>query len=94
MFVLKREKLSRPLGFSTCYKSLAPAERKFPMPIEPEVGSWYIVIVCEKCKARVVLFRDLTNGQGSLNASYSVTCPYCHHKGDYEAKHYRHASNG
>lgn len=63
------------------------------MPIEPEVDSWYIIVTCAECKALVFLFRDLTNGKGSLNASYCVTCPSCHHHGEYEARHYRHSAS-
>ena len=61
------------------------------MPIEPEVGSWYIVVTCESCGSILYLFRDLTEGKGSLNAHYSVTCPRCHHKGEYDARHHQHS---
>jgi DNA-directed RNA polymerase subunit M/transcription elongation factor TFIIS len=61
------------------------------MPLEPAVGSWYIVVTCANCKSTLYLFRDLTNGTGSLSATYFVTCPECHHKGEYEARHYRHS---
>jgi predicted nucleic-acid-binding Zn-ribbon protein len=59
------------------------------MPIEPQVGTWYIVVTCAECKSTLYLFRDLTEGKGSLNASYTVTCPRCRHKGQYEAQHRR-----
>ncbi len=61
------------------------------MPIEPEDGSWYIVVTCERCNSILYLFRDLTEGKGSLNASYFVTCPRCLHKAEYEARHYKHS---
>jgi len=60
------------------------------MPIEPEVGSWYIVVTCEHCRSTLYLFRELTEGNGSLSATYAVTCPNCNQKGEYEARHYRH----
>jgi hypothetical protein len=62
------------------------------MPIESQVGSWYIVVTCEQCNSVLYLFRDLTEGKGSLSATYSVTCPHCYHRGEYEARHHRHAA--
>ncbi len=62
------------------------------MPIEPQDGSWYIIVTCEHCQSTLYLFRDLTDGKGSLNAIYSVTCPHCRQKGEYEARHYRHSN--
>jgi RNase P subunit RPR2 len=59
------------------------------MPIKPEVGAWYIVVTCEHCKALIILFRDLTEGKGSLSATYAVTCPHCQWKGEYEARHHQ-----
>ena len=79
--------------FSSCAKSHTyPTEGGFPMSIEPEIGSWYIVVTCHKCKATVFLFRDLTEGKGSLSATYLVRCPRCGHQGEYEGHHYRHAA--
>jgi len=52
------------------------------MPIEPEVGSWHIVVTCEHCRSILYLFRDLTEGEGSLNATYCVKCPRCLQKGN------------
>jgi len=63
------------------------------MPIEPQPGTWYIVVTCQKCDSTVFVFRDLTDGKGSINATYSVTCPRCQQKGDYEGRHYQHAHN-
>src|SRR5204862_3185474 len=77
VFVLKLEKLSRPLGFSRLRQFLHPSESCFTMPFEPEDGSWYIVITCAACKSTLFLFRDLTGGQGSLTGSYVVICPHC-----------------
>jgi RNase P subunit RPR2 len=61
------------------------------MAIEPEDGVWYIVVTCKHCSSLLYLFRDLTEGQGSLSATYSVTCPLCRQKGEYEARHHKHA---
>ena len=61
------------------------------MSIEPQPGAWYLVVICENCRANVFLFRDLTNGKGSLNATYFVTCPRCGHNGEYEGHHYLHS---
>jgi len=61
------------------------------MRAEPEDGSWYVVVTCENCKSLLYLFRDLTEGKGSLSATYSVTCPSCLHKGEYEARHHKHS---
>jgi DNA-directed RNA polymerase subunit M/transcription elongation factor TFIIS len=61
------------------------------MSIEPEIGSWYIVVTCHKCKATVFLFRDLTEGEAPLSATYVVTCPRCGHEGEYEGRHYRYS---
>jgi hypothetical protein len=33
------------------------------MRIEPQVGSWYIVVTCERCHSTLYLFRDLTAGR-------------------------------
>ena len=61
------------------------------MSIEPKVGSWYIVVTCEHCRSTLYLFRDLTEGKGSLSATYTVTCPGCQWKGEYEAQHLKYS---
>jgi hypothetical protein len=61
------------------------------MSIEPEDGVWYIVVTCEHCSSVLYLFRDLTEGKGSLTATYYVTCPRCLQKGEYEARHYKYS---
>lgn len=60
------------------------------MPLEPQNGTWYIVTTCEQCQSQIFLFRDLTNGNGSINATYYVRCPKCEHQGEYQARHYLH----
>jgi hypothetical protein len=58
---------------------------------QPQDNTWYVVATCEKCDSRIFLFRDLTEGAGSLNALYVVTCPSCFHQGRYECRHYRYS---
>jgi hypothetical protein len=53
-------------------------------------GNWYISIVCV-CNKRVILFRDLTNGTGTLQGLLGLTCPACDHWGSYPAEHYLHS---
>ena len=77
--------------FSSSVKSsISQAESGSPMAFEPEIGSWYIVVTCHHCTATLFLFRDLTEGKGSLSATYVVTCYHCGHQGEYEGRHYRH----
>jgi len=80
-----------PFGRQTrLSKSNAPPDGKqFPMSVKPKVGTWYIVVTCHKCKVTLFLFRDLTDGTGSLSATYLVTCPRCGHHGEYEGRHYQ-----
>jgi hypothetical protein len=63
------------------------------MSIEAKNGSWYIVVTCEHCQSTLYLFRDLTEGKGSLSATYAVTCPLCQQKGEYEARHHQYSPN-
>ena len=60
--------------------------------LQPQIGTWYIVVTCEKCQATIFLFRDLNEGKGALDANYIVRCPHCEHKGAYTAQHYFHAN--
>jgi predicted nucleic-acid-binding Zn-ribbon protein len=60
------------------------------VPTTPQAGTWYIVVTCAKCASTIFLFRDLTEGKGSLDARYIVTCPRCKHEGQYQARHYLH----
>ena len=63
----------------------------FSFPLIP--GHWYILITCEKCNTKHVLFPDLTQGKSTLIATYSWTCPMCGHRGDYDGaalQHYQH----
>jgi hypothetical protein len=57
---------------------------------DPQDGTWYIVVTPEKCQSTIFIFRDLTQGKGSLRGRYIVLCPRCSHKGCYDdARHYR-----
>ena len=49
-------------------------------------GQWYIMITCEKCKQKHVLFPDLSQGKSKLKASYQWTCRSCGHRGEYDAE--------
>ena len=41
------------------------------MLIEPQDGNWYVVVICEECESLIVVFRDLTEGKGSLKRTAS-----------------------
>jgi len=41
--------------------------------IEPQTGTWYIVVTCKSCDSVIFLFRIYSGGNGSLNATYRVT---------------------
>lgn len=64
------------------------------MSNEPYIGTWYVIVTCENCKSTVYLFQDLTNGKGSLDGTFLVTCPDCDYKGEYEGRHYQRLPNG
>jgi hypothetical protein len=51
-------------------------------------NEWYISIVCN-CGERLLLFQDLTRGNGSLAGSFFITCPSCGERGCYPAQHYK-----
>jgi hypothetical protein len=54
-------------------------------------GNWYITILCD-CGERLILFADLTEGKGSLQGSFKITCPACRTAGTHPAQRYRHES--
>ena len=49
-------------------------------------GEWYILFVCKSCKAKQVLFPDLSKGKAKINATYTVRCPQCDHEDSYESE--------
>ena len=56
-------------------------------PFAPE---WFISVFCESCAHRVLLFRDLSEGQSDLHQSrWLITCPYCFVEGAYLVEHYQ-----
>jgi hypothetical protein len=48
---------------------------------------WYLGVVCQQCKARILFARDLTEGQSEVPpaAKLVLTCaqPNCGHRADY-----------
>ncbi len=54
----------------------------------PHVGQWFLSVTCERCDRRVLLFPDLNNGRGSIQAFFNVTCPNCKIKQTLPAEHY------
>lgn len=56
-------------------------------------GEWFISVVCEHCRHRILLFPDLNKGKSELRQSrVQITCPQCDHDGAYVAEHYQHAA--
>jgi ribosomal protein S27E len=44
-------------------------------------GAWYLLFLCRGCQNKQILFRDLSEGKGSLlGATYTVVCQGCGHK--------------
>ena len=55
------------------------------MPLSDcEPFAWYFVITCENCGHKLPLFRDLSEGTSTINATYKVTCENCKQVGYYE----------
>jgi hypothetical protein len=55
-----------------------------------EFGRWHVLVTCEKCQARAILFQDPTGGKGEFNLIYFYTCPECHHQGIHSTQRYWH----
>lgn len=49
---------------------------------------WYMSVVCG-CGERLILFQDLTEGKGSLEGAFEITCPACGERGCYPAQHFK-----
>lgn len=59
--------------------------------LQPTPGKWYISVVCEHCKRRIILFPDLSLGESDLkNSRITLDCPKCHSTGSAPAEHYLH----
>jgi DNA-directed RNA polymerase subunit M/transcription elongation factor TFIIS len=59
-------------------------------------GEWYILFKCSQCKARQILFPDLSAGRATLRATYKVECAKCGHADKYESENlerYQHPQN-
>ena len=57
--------------------------------LQPSPGKWYISLVCEHCKRRILLFPDLSQGKSDLkNSRISTECPECHKETSSEVEHY------
>jgi DNA-directed RNA polymerase subunit RPC12/RpoP len=63
-------------------------------PIAPEIGKWYISVVCTHCGTKILMFPDLSEGRSGLSGSLHTTCPNCNHDGAFKAEHYHHDGNG
>ena len=59
--------------------------------LQPTPGKWYISVICESCKRRILLYPDLSDGLSDLKTSrLSVTCPNCKLTSAALAEHYLH----
>jgi predicted nucleic-acid-binding Zn-ribbon protein len=47
-------------------------------------GMWYVVVTCNKCKAREPLWPDLSKGKAELIGAYYFRCPICNHTQFYD----------
>jgi hypothetical protein len=59
-------------------------------------GEWYILFECDQCKARQILFPDLSKGKAVLRATYTARCRKCEHVGQYDGEtleRYQHPPN-
>jgi hypothetical protein len=64
--------------------------RSAPM-LQPTPGQWYISLVCEFCKRRIILFPDLNEGTSDLmNSRISMICPKCQTETSSAVEHYLH----
>jgi hypothetical protein len=48
-------------------------------------GDWYLCYICQKCKARQVLFPDLSRGTSRINAEFITQCSDCGHDDAYDS---------
>ncbi len=61
-----------------------------PVPLTPECGQWYLSATCQQCGCKILLFQDLNDGNGTIEASVHVTCPRCKLDQDLAIEHYQH----
>jgi len=58
------------------------------------VGQWYIVVTCDGCKCKILLFHDLNEGRSKLRGSFVVICPTCQREASLAVEHYQHCETG
>ena len=58
------------------------------------VGQWYIVVTCDGCKCKILLFHDLNEGRSKLRGSFVVICPTCQREASLAVEHYQHREKG
>lgn len=59
-------------------------------------GEWYLRYTCKQCKAKQILFPDLSRGQARIKATYVVECSHCLNRRAYEGEdieRYQHPSD-
>jgi ribosomal protein S27E len=49
-------------------------------------GAWYLRFVCKGCKQVQILFRDLSEGETEITATYNIACDLCTHRDSYEGR--------
>jgi len=47
-------------------------------------GAWYLLFTCKGCHQKQVLFRDLSEGETNITATYNIACAECSHRNSYE----------
>jgi hypothetical protein len=59
--------------------------------VHPQFDRWYLAVTCDKCSSKLILFRDLNEGQSDLfGAIYSLQCSRCKSLARGKAERYRH----
>ncbi len=57
--------------------------------LKPSPGQWYISVLCEHCKRRIILYPDLSQGKSELNNSrISLQCPECDAETSSQVEHF------
>jgi hypothetical protein len=54
-------------------------------------GTWYYGVTCLSCLERIVLFKDVADGERArpfeVHGTFQLWCPHCHEAGEYGAGH-------
>lgn len=61
-----------------------------PLIKNPKVGQWYLSVTCDKCNSKLLVFRDLNNGEGYVDGVFVMTCPHCKCERTLPIEHYQH----